>query len=695
MGYAANVGRVGALAVTLGVGWAVASAPGVAYADTSDSSSSGESSSVSSSARESAKPGRASRSDSDGTADSSPSSGSSAASDSGDDDAASRASKASPRAAGAARDDAEDAEDAEDPADGDESEDTEDTEGTEGTEGTEDTADAVAVSSVATSATPSKPPADAPRTKPAPTTPSPTTTSPAPEPAAAVPQSVVKPPLVSIISDVLASILTPPAKPTPATPLQGATMLASLAAARDELERTAARRYGASVAEAVAQLVDDTPNVLVIGVDGTNLSRVLAHPELTQNFFKLIQGGTTAASTIVGHTTISNPSWSSILTGLWGETTGVVNNVFTPWTYEKWPTLFTQLESLDPSIVTTSIANWDVISAIAATGLGVDNLVNVPEQEDDPLWFKADDLVGDFTEAAIADANAAVANLIFSYFVGVDEAGHAFGGESPEYLEALANFDRNLGEIMAAVDAWEAATGEQWTILMVTDHGHQPQLGFGHGFQSPAETTTFVVANNPDLFQQGGVNLKYSIVDVTATVLDLFGFQPGVTEGVSLLDLDDSTVTPGDDDALLRKALQDAIAMYGYPDIATNLALSVRTIATTIPYYVNNVFNGIQSGLQSLADADIFLISPLAALAIIPVRIIGDLTYIAVNIPAQIIARLTGVTGASIFPLVRPQTPVFPIPEAGDQTPTLLAAACTEGRVTSAVFSCGAAALAS
>ena len=33
MGYANNIGRVGALAVTLGVGWAIASAPGVAYAD--------------------------------------------------------------------------------------------------------------------------------------------------------------------------------------------------------------------------------------------------------------------------------------------------------------------------------------------------------------------------------------------------------------------------------------------------------------------------------------------------------------------------------------------------------------------------------------------------------------------------------------------------------------------------------------
>ena len=40
MGYANSIGRVGALAVTLGVGWAIASSAGTAYADTADSSSS-------------------------------------------------------------------------------------------------------------------------------------------------------------------------------------------------------------------------------------------------------------------------------------------------------------------------------------------------------------------------------------------------------------------------------------------------------------------------------------------------------------------------------------------------------------------------------------------------------------------------------------------------------------------------------
>lgn len=681
MGYANSIGRVGALAVTLGVGWAIASSAGTAYADTADSSSSSESSTAGSSAS-SSKPSASSR------PDSSPGAGGSATADDTTDDADSDTDTS--RGKSSIRDSA-------DPADA---------EAGDAAAAADDDADADAVADDAdvaadeevgartVSASTATVEAGAPepqKTSAKPSASAPRTAAPAPAPGpAAAPQATTQT-LAGVISEVVTAFLAPRETPSPATPLQGSTMLASLAAVRNGLERTAIRRTNPATGFAATLVADDTPNVLVIGVDGTNLSKVLANPLLTQNFFKLIQGGTTAASTIVGHTTVSNPSWSSILTGAWGEKTGVINNVFTPWTYDTWPSVFTQLEAQNPDIETTSIANWNVISAIAASGLGVDNLFNVPEQEDDPRWFKADDVVGDLTELAIAGASADVANFMFSYFVGVDENGHMFGGDSPEYLESLANFDRNLGEIMAAVDAWEAATGEQWTIMMVTDHGHQPQLGFGHGFQSPAETTTFVVANNPDLFQQGGVNLQYSIVDVTATVMTLFGFEPAEdTDGVSLTDLDDSTVTPGDDDALLRQALQDAIAMYGYPDIGTNIALSVRTIAATIPYYVDNIVNGITSALQSLADQEIFLISPLAALAILPVKLIGDLVYIAVNIPAQIIARLTGVTGASIFPLVRPAPPSFPESPEESSTPDLIAVACTDGRVSSAVFACGA-----
>ncbi|MFB1298457.1 alkaline phosphatase family protein [Mycobacterium sp. pW049] len=629
--------------MALGVGWAVASASGVAYADTGDSSSSSESSSTSSTSSSSDD----SSSTTDGSADEARATDDDTADDETvddetvDDETLPRQTSKASRASSSSVDDDDEAES----VSADEDEDATESAAAAAEDGT--------------------------------------------TPHAAATE---RPTVHKVISDVVSSVLSPE-RPSPATPLQGPTFLASLAAARDELERNTLRRT-ASTPQQVAALDVGTPNVLVIGVDGTNLSRVLAHPELTTNIFKLMQASTTAASTIVGHTTVSNPSWTSILTGAWGEKTGVINNVFTPWTYSKWPTVFTQLETLNPAIETTSIANWNVISAIANTGLGVDNLFNVPEQENDPRWLEADNLVGELTEDAIANASADVANLIFSYFVGVDENGHLFGGDSPEYLEALANFDQSLGEIMEAVDAWEDLTGDQWTIMMVTDHGHQPQKGFGHGFQSPDETSTFVIASAPGLFAEGGVNSKYSIVDVTPTVLHLFGFQPAEgADGVSLTDLDGDTVVPGDIDGL-TKALQDAIAQNTYPDIGTNIALSVRTIAATIPYYVDNIVNGITSGLQSLADQGLFLISPLAKLAIIPVKIVGDIAYVATNIVAQIVAGLTGVEGASIFPLVRPAPPEFPSGPEEVSTPDLIAVACSDGRVSSAVFACGATAVA-
>ncbi|KWX64153.1 alkaline phosphatase family protein [Mycobacterium sp. NAZ190054] len=657
MGYANHIGRVGALAVTLGVGWAVASAPGVAFADTTESSSTSQSPAGGTSAP---SPDASSAKDTDDAGDEQEPTkepGDTDATDGVENEDDSNPRSYRPNSAG-------EQDIAEEPG--------------EPEEAPTDIVDA-AVPEVEELEKAEPDPAESATAQAA----TPAATAPPPEPTAS------EPALATLLTDLTDGLPAPQPDPAPVAPLPGATLLASLAAVRDELERNAVRRT-AAVMPAAAYIDDGTPNVLVIGVDGTNLSRVLANPDLTTNFFTLMQGGTTAASTIVGHTTISNPSWSSILTGAWGEKTGVINNVFTPWTYDKWPTVFTQLEGQDSSIRTTSIANWDVISAIAASGIGADSFLNVAQVAGDTNWLLTDDRVGDLTEDAIAAADADTANFMFSYFVGVDENGHMYGGDSPEYLAALANFDRNLGEIMDAVALWEAATGEKWTIIMVTDHGHQPQLGFGHGFQSPDETTTFVVARSPGLFGEGLVNTKYSIVDVTPTVLSLFDLQPTVDDldGVSLTELGDADLTPVNNDEALRETLLDIIAKYGYPDIGTNLALGARTIFASIPYFVDMITTGLTTSLQSIVDQDIFLISAVAALAIIPVRIIGGLTYVGTNIVAQIVARLTGVTGASIFPLWPPAPPSFP--DAPDiSTPDLVALMCSDGRITGAVFACG------
>lgn len=455
--------------------------------------------------------------------------------------------------------------------------------------------------------------------------------------------------LITAVTQFVAAVLQPLLDAAEHSPIQIPFLSAALSLVRNEFERILGPRQAAPQ-QGTTLIADPTKQrVLVIGIDGTNLSRILAD-DYNQNFLELMGTSTTAASSIVGHTTISNPSWTSILTGVWGERTGVINNVFTPWTYDTWPTVFTQLESIDRDIQTMTVANWNVINGIAGAGaIPADQNLYVAQVSGDTNWLSTDDAVADLTVNAISGADAP--NFLFSYFVGVDENGHMYGGASQQYKDAIRNMDDNLGEMMDAVAARELATGEDWTIMVVTDHGHQPQVGFGHGFQSPDETETFVIVDGPD-FKGGYVNLKYEIVDTTPTVVSLFGGTPRAgSDGVPLQSLAGSDVLPDD----LVQALRDAIADNDYPDLITNIALGARTVFATVPYYVLELKRDLG------ADVPNFLL--------LPFNLVFDGLYVATNVPAQIVAFLTGVTGARIFPLLPPEQPDFAPtpPPAADQ----------------------------
>jgi len=428
--------------------------------------------------------------------------------------------------------------------------------------------------------------------------------------------------------------------------------------------RTAPRAAGAAAAQpAAVTLVDPNQHVLLIGVDGTNLSAILADP-YNQAFFDLMNSGTTAAATMVGHTTISDPGWTGILTGVWSETAGVSNNVFTPWTYDTWPTVFNQLEAADPDIATTSIGNWEVIAQIAGAGSApADTIVFYPKINDS--WLETDDAVGARSVEAIQNTVAGVPSFQMTYFVGVDDTGHDTGGSgTPEYAEALRNVNDNIADMMSAVDAWETANpGEEWTVIVVTDHGQVPEapLGLGllaHGFQSPPETTVFVIADGPD-FLDGAINNTYSQVDVTPTVLSLFGVAPEpYFAGVPLMDRSDSDYFPAlPGQGALQNALSDAIDMYGYPDILTDITLTLRTIVATVPYFIYTVFTDLSAAVPEFLQ--------------LPILAIGAVIYNLVNIPVQLLVRLTGVSGNEILPPqwwpynpVPGTQPVAPLPAA-------------------------------
>ena len=403
--------------------------------------------------------------------------------------------------------------------------------------------------------------------------------------------------------------------------------------------------------------VDPTSqHVLVIGVDGMNLRNVLAD-DYNQNLFDLMSEGTTAASSIVGHATISNPSWTGVLTGVWSDRTGVINNVFTPWTYDTWPTVFNQLETIDRDIKTMAIVDGSINAPIAGAGsIPADTVVHFDLIDDN--WSLTDDAVGNATVDALSLTSTNVPNFLFTSFAGVDNNGHDFGGDSEEYKLAIENINDNLGLIMAAVEAREACDPgpcESWTVMMVTDHGHMGPytLGIGHGFQSPRETSIMVIARDKDgtVFTPGAINNTYRNVDITPTVVQLFGGTPEpYSDGMPLMDRAANGYQPVDQgqDAL-KQALNDALDQYGYPDITTEVGLDARTLFATVPYLIDDFNTTIIEGLQGFADTPV--VGALATVLEVPINIVlGGFIYEATNIPAQIVARLTGVTGNDIIP---------------------------------------------
>jgi hypothetical protein len=449
-----------------------------------------------------------------------------------------------------------------------------------------------------------------------------------------------------------------PARPAPPIPLPFLPApVAPASSVSVGAAATSSRARGASVVAAAVQLADPPPtHVLLIGTDGTNLDKVLqyAYDQPDSGFRAVMEQGVTGATTLVGHTTISGPSWSTILTGAWDNKTGVINNIFNPRPYDAWPTAINLIEYSRPEVNTAVYADWQYINDMAAAGgyaADVNQFVAF-----DTTWEDTDDQVVDATIARIAATSVTDSSFIFSYQGAVDEAGHAAGGGSPEYAAAVVNTSENIKRIMDAIDVWETANpGEEWTVIVTTDHGHQQSKGFGHGFQSPNETSSFVIFDlEGDSGNGGRQNLGYSNADITPTIVSLFDVPlrsdfdgvPMQSDPAVLASL----VTPDN----LKQALNDAVAMYGYPNIGTDIALGVRTVFASVPYFLGIITESLTAQLQAIVDKQVFLISALAQGAQFVVQLTGD-ALVAVT---QVVARAVGhLTGAGTIPPTDPPLP--------------------------------------
>ncbi|MFI5645169.1 alkaline phosphatase family protein [Kitasatospora sp. NPDC051705] len=243
---------------------------------------------------------------------------------------------------------------------------------------------------------------------------------------------------------------------------------------------------------------------LVIGVDGTRYDKLLSAD--APNLKALMAGGMTATGNLYANPlapTLSGPGWSTIGTGVWPDKHQVKDNTFAGARFDLYPDFASRLENADPATSTLVIGSWNPITANVFNGRAD---VRIAESENDA---KTASDAADYLANGNPDAT-------FLHFDEVDEAGHSYGGASPQYTAAIHSVDALVGQVVQAVKSRATYGSEDWLIVVTTDHGHTD--AGGHGGNSANERQTFVIADGAG-YPAGSRRYDVKPVDVAPTVL--------------------------------------------------------------------------------------------------------------------------------------------------------------------------------
>lgn len=218
---------------------------------------------------------------------------------------------------------------------------------------------------------------------------------------------------------------------------------------------------------------------LLIGIDGCRPDGV--QQANTPNMDALISNASYTWDAMNDGITYSGPGWGSLLTGVWPNKHGIVNNTFFGSNLNQYPHLFKRIEDYNSDLHTVSIVQWHPINNNIANGF-VDTMINVADHSD---------FVGTATVDYLTNADP---DAIFIHFDDVDHAGHGSGftPNNPNYISAIEDVDENIGYIMTAMNNRPNIANENWVIIVSTDHGG---INSSHGGNSFEERNIFMIVS--------------------------------------------------------------------------------------------------------------------------------------------------------------------------------------------------------
>ncbi len=259
------------------------------------------------------------------------------------------------------------------------------------------------------------------------------------------------------------------------------------------------------------------PCVLFIGIDGLRTDALLAAE--SPHLQKLIAEGAFARNTDIIHAggaaadTVSGPGWSNLLTGVWPDKHGVMNNKFSVKHYNDYPSFLKRFRAARPEAEVAAFVSWPPL--LNEGLLTADE--NCQLLDGEKLGYDVADEQA--TAAACKLLKEDNPQLLFVYLGQVDETGHKHGFHPavPEYLAAIKKVDPLVGQLMAAVAERSSKHREDWLTIVATDHGG---IGTKHnGGRGIREIRyTFTILHGPSV-KHSEIEQATHHVDIAPTAL--------------------------------------------------------------------------------------------------------------------------------------------------------------------------------
>lgn len=254
------------------------------------------------------------------------------------------------------------------------------------------------------------------------------------------------------------------------------------------------------------QQQQDSPRrrVLFVGLDGLRADLAI-DAGLMPTLARLAGSGTGGTGSrhrmVVATPTLSGPSWATLLTGATIAEHGVTDNQFFGSQLPRFPDLLSRAYYADQSRKTFAAASWPPLVDPAGFGPVIHERAEQHRAGVHRVVIRDGETRGylpcdaEMVEHSLWALRHDTPDVCFTYLCDADESGHLHGPLSPEYAASLARLDAHLSRLAEEVDRLASADGDDWLLVVTTDHGHVDEGG--HGGDSDIERESFVVLHRP------------------------------------------------------------------------------------------------------------------------------------------------------------------------------------------------------